>query len=178
MLKNGLLILAAVVALLVGVISTRPSTYRVTRTATIAAPPEKVFALINDYHKWADWSPWSSRDPNMKVTHDGPLAGVGSVYTWSGNDMVGKGKMMTLESRSPEYMKIKLEFIAPFESQSINEFTLKPAGAGTHISWDMTGDANFFTKAFTLLSSMDSQVGPDFELGLQQMKTLAESAKP
>lgn len=178
MLKKGLLIFAAVLALLAGVISMRPSSYRVTRTATIKAPPDRIFPLVSDYHKWGDWSPWSSRDPNMKVTYDGPAGDVGTNYTWSGNDTVGAGKMITLEIRSPEYMKIKLEFISPFESQSISEFTLKPVGAGTSVTWEMTGDANFFTKAFTLLSSFDSMIGPDFDLGLKQLKELAESAKP
>ena len=85
--------------------------------------------------------------------------------------------MTTLESRPVEYMKVKLEFIKPFESNSITEFTLKPEGAGTSVSWDMTGNADFMTKAFTLLSSMDSMVGPDFEKGLKQMKSLAEVAQ-
>ena len=30
------------------------------------------------------------------------------------------------------------------------------------------------TKLFTLFSSMDSMVGPDFEKGLSQLKALAE----
>ena len=177
MLKKGLLILAAVLVFLSGVISTRPSTYRVTRVVTIKAPPERIFPQIIDYHKWEDWSPWSSRDPNMRVTYDGPPGGVGTNYTWSGNDMVGAGKMTTLESRPPEYMKIKLEFIKPFESQTISEFTLKPAGGDTIVTWDITGDANFLSKAFTLLTSFDGMIGPDFELGLKQLKALVESAK-
>ena len=177
MLKKALLALAAISALLLIVIAMRPNTYRVTRTATIAAPPERVFALINDYRKWADWSPWAKIDPNMKVTYSGAESGAGAAYAWVGNDVVGEGKMTTLESRPSEYMKIKLEFIKPFESNSVNEFTLKPDGAGTNVSWDMAGDANFMTKAFTLFSSMDSMVGPDFEKGLRQMKALAESAK-
>jgi uncharacterized protein YndB with AHSA1/START domain len=174
MLKKALLALVLLIALLAAVISTRPAVYRVTRTATIAAPKERVFALLDDYHKWADWSPWAKLDPNMKVTYDGPATGVGASYSWVGDSAVGEGKMTTLESRPVEYMKIKLEFIKPFESNSIAEFTLKPEGAGTNVSWDMSGKADFMTKAFTLFSSMDSMVGPDFEKGLLQMKKLAE----
>ena len=174
MLKKALLALVLLIALLAAVISTRPAGYRVTRTATIAAPQERVFALLDDYHKWADWSPWAKLDPNMKVTYDGPATGVGASYSWVGDSAVGEGKMTTLESRPAEYMKIKLEFIKPFESNSIAEFTLKPEGAGTNVSWDMSGKADFMTKAFTLFSSMDGMVGPDFEKGLLQMKKLAE----
>jgi uncharacterized protein YndB with AHSA1/START domain len=174
MLKKALLGLVVVIALSAVLISTRPAVYRVTRTAIIAAPPERVFPLLNDYHNWADWSPWAKLDPNMKVTYDGPAAGVGSSYSWFGDSAVGEGRMTTLESRPSEYMKIKLEFIKPFESSSISEFTLKPEGAGTNVSWDMSGRADFMTKAFTLFSSMDSMVGPDFEKGLLQMKKVAE----
>ncbi len=177
MLKKALLGLVALIAVVAGVISTRPSTYRVTRTATVAAPPERVYSLINDYHRWAEWSPWAKLDPNMKVTFEGSGSGVGASYNWAGNSKAGRGKMTTLESRSNEYVKIKLEFIEPFPSQSITEFTLKAHGAGTDVSWDMTGDTDFITKAFTLLSSMDAMVGPDFEKGLRQIKTLAEAAR-
>jgi len=174
MLKKALLALVLLIAVLAVVISTRPGVYRVTRTATIAAPPDRVFALLDDYRNWADWSPWAKLDPNMKVSYDGPATGVGASYSWIGDSAVGEGKMTTLESRPTEYMKIKLEFVKPFESNSITEFTLKPEGAGTNVSWDMTGNADFMTKAFTLFSSMDSMVGPDFEKGLLQMKKLAE----
>jgi len=176
MLKKLLLAVAALIAILLGVIATRPSTYKVTRTANIAAPPERVFAMLNDYRKWADWSPWAKIDPNMKVTYEGPASGTGASYAWVGNSDVGEGKMATLDSRPNEYLKIKLEFIKPFESNSITEFTLKPEGGGTQVSWDMTGEATFMTKAFTLVASMDSMVGPDFEKGLSRLKELAESA--
>lgn len=177
MLKRALLILAGLIALLVIVIFTRPAAYRVTRTTTISAPPDRVFALLNDYHKWADWSPWAKLDPNMKTSYEGPDSSAGAVYRWAGNDDVGEGRMTTLESRPPEYMKIKLEFLKPFESNSVTEFNLRPEGPGTHVSWDMTGEADFMTKAFTLFSSMDSMVGPDFEKGLSQLKALAESGQ-
>lgn len=176
MVKKLLLVLLLLVGVFVAVVSTRPASYRVTRSTTIAAPPEKVFALINDYHQWAAWSPWARLDPNMKVTYDGPASGVGSSYQWTGNSAVGEGRMTTLESRPGEYVKIKLEFLKPFESNSIAEFALKPEGSGTVVSWDMTGQADFMTKAFTLFSSMDSMVGPDFEKGLQQLKARAESS--
>lgn len=174
MLKKALLALLALIAILAGLVSTRQSSYKVTRTATIAAPPERVFAMLNDYHKWADWSPWAKIDPNMKVSYEGPASGVGASYSWVGNNDVGEGKMTTLDTRDNEYMKIKLEFLKPFESNSITEFTLRPEGGGTHVSWEMTGEADFMTKAFTLFSSMDSMVGPDFEKGLSRLKTLAE----
>lgn len=128
MLKAALLAIVASIMMLAAVASTRPATYHVTRTTVIAAPPEKVFVLLDDYRKWADWSPWAKLDPAMKVTYDGPATGVGSAYSWVGNHDVGEGRMTTLESRPAQHLKIKLDFIKPFESASITDFTLTPQG--------------------------------------------------
>ena len=177
MLKKILIALLAIVAVLCIVIMMQPATYKVTRTTTMAAPPETVFALVNDYHKWEAWSPWAKIDPNVKTTYSGADSGTGAIYAWAGNSDVGEGRMTTLESKAPNYIKIKLEFLKPFESTSLAEFNFKPEGAGTAVSWDMSGDANFMTKAMTLFASMDSMVGADFEKGLKQMKALAEGAK-
>lgn len=176
MLRKALLILGGLLAALAVVVSLQPATYRVVRTATINAPPERVFALINDYHKWDGWSPWAKIDPNMKTTYSGPDSGTGSSYAWVGNDEVGEGRMTTLESRAPELVKIKLEFIKPFESTALTEFKVAPSGSGTSVSWDMSGDQNFMSKAFSLaMGGMDKAIGPDFEKGLAQLKKLAEA---
>ena len=176
MLKNALKIAGGILVALVGVIATQPGAYKVTRTTTIAAAPEAVFSLINDFHQWEGWSPWAKLDPSM-TTYSGSPAGTGAQYYWLGNDQVGEGRMTITGSEPPQVVKINLQFIKPFESDSITTFTLTPDGAGTRVEWAMEGQSNFLTKAFTLFSSMDSAVGPDFERGLSQMKQLAEAKK-
>lgn len=175
MFKKLMLALMAVLAVLAVLVSLQPSAYRVSRSATITATPQQVFALINDYHKWDGWSPWAKLDPNMKATYSGAESGTGAVYHWTGNDDVGEGEMRTLESRPHEYVKIDLNFIKPFASRSLTEFKIMPEGTSTKVIWEMSGEANFMTKAFSLLKSMDSMIGPDFEKGLAQMKKLAET---
>lgn len=177
MLKKVLLGLGAAIVAFIGVVATQPGEYRVTRATSIAAPPEAIFDLINDFHKWEGWSPWAKLDPAMKTTYSGPTSGAGAKYHWVGNDQVGEGRMTILSSDSPQNVKVNLEFIKPFESTSLTTFTLAPEGTGTRVEWVMAGSSNFLTKAFTLFSSMDSTVGPDFEKGLSQMKQLAETKK-
>lgn len=177
MLKKVLQGLGALIVAFIGVVATQPGAYKVTRTASIAAPPEAVFNLINDFHQWEGWSPWAKLDPSMKTTYSGPASGIGAKYHWLGNDQVGEGRMTILSSDPASTVKINLEFIKPFESESVTTFTLSPDGAGTRVEWAMEGQSNFLTKAFTLFSSMDSTVGPDFERGLAQMKQLAEAKK-
>ena len=81
---------AVVVVGLVVVVALQPKDYRVSRSATIAAPAPVVFALVNDFHKWAAWSPWATVDPAMKQSFEGAPAGAGAAYTWSGNREVGE----------------------------------------------------------------------------------------
>jgi Polyketide cyclase / dehydrase and lipid transport len=180
MLKKIILGVLAVVVLavagLVVAIMMQPDTYRVVRTASINAPSEKVFAQVNDFRRWDAWSPWAKIDPAMKATYGGPPSGVGSTYQWVGNDEVGEGKMTIKESHPSSHLKIDLEFIKPFASQANTEFILKPVGDRTDVEWSIDGKHNFLSKAMCLVISMDQMIGPDFEKGVNQLKTVAESS--
>ena len=171
-----LIALAAIAVVLVVVVATRPSEFRVARTARIAAPAPVVFAQVNDFHKWEAWSPWAKLDPAMKQAYEGAPAGTGAVYTWAGNKEVGEGRMTLTESRPSELIKIELEFVKPFATTSTAEFTFKPEGDHTLVTWSMTGQNNFIAKAVHLFMDMDTMVGGQFENGLARMKSVAEAA--
>lgn len=175
MLKKILLAVAVIILLFVIVVAMQPADFRITRSTTIAAPAETVFAHVNDFHKWDAWSPWAKLDPAMKQSYEGSAAGTGAIYTWDGNKDVGTGRMTLTESRSNELVRIKLEFLKPFAAVNDTEFTFKSEGNQTAVTWSMTGKNNFIAKAFSLIMNMDKMVGGDFEKGLAQMKTLAEA---
>lgn len=167
-------VLAAALAL---VIYFQPSEYRVERSTVISAPVDAVFARVNDFHRWEAWSPWAKLDPAMKVAYSGPSEGAGAVYEWTGNSDVGSGRMTILESRPGDAVRIQLDFIEPFASSAITEFRLAQNGAGTKVTWAMSGTNNFLSKAFCLfMGGMDKAIGPDFEKGLRQLKSVSESA--
>ena len=175
MIKKILIVLGVLIAGFLVLAAMQPDTYTVTRTATVAAPPEQVFGLVNDFHQWEKWSPWGKIDPNMKTIYEGAAAGSGAIYKWAGNSDVGEGQMTILESQPNDRVKINLEFLKPFESKAITEFTFKPEGAGTAVEWKMAGDNNMMGKVFSLaMGGMDKMIGPDFEKGLGQMKAAAE----
>jgi hypothetical protein len=170
-------LIVAVLGLAV-VITLQPATFRVTRTATIAAAPADVFALVNDFHNWDAWSPWAKLDPAMKTAYAGSMSGQGAEYSWVGNSDVGEGRMTITESQPASRVNIKLEFIKPFASVADNVFEFAPASAGTAVTWTMSGDNNFLSKAFCLfMGGMDRMIGPDFEKGLGQLKAAAEAKK-
>ncbi len=176
MLKKILITVVVLVLVFVIVVATRPADFRITRSTAIAAPAAVVFAQVNDLHKWDAWSPWAKLDPAMKQTHEGSPDGVGAIYSWAGNSEVGEGRMTITESRTNELIRIKLEFIKPFAAVNTTEFTFKPDGGQTIVTWDMTGKNNFMSKAFCLFMNMDKMVGGDFEKGLASLKQVAEAA--
>ncbi|HEX2933508.1 MAG TPA: SRPBCC family protein [Candidatus Binatia bacterium] len=176
MLKIIFLTLAVIIVVLVVIIALQPSQFRVARSTTIAAPPPAVFAQVNDFHRWEAWNPWGKIDPAMKQNYEGAPAGVGAVYTWVGNNELGEGRMTIAESRPSELIRVKLEFFKPFAATNTAEFTFKPEGNQTAVSWSMFGDNNFMAKAIHLFMNMDKMIGGQFEKGLASMKSVVEGA--
>ena len=175
-LKYILIGLLVLVALFLIVVALQPSSFRVARSTTIAAPPSVVFAQVNDFHKWEAWNPWDKIDPAMKRTYEGAPSGAGAIYAWVGNSDVGEGKMTITESRPGELVRINMEFFKPMAGTSTTEFTFAPEGGGTLVTWSMFGDNNFVGKAMCLFMNMDTMIGGQFEKGLADMNKAAESA--
>jgi uncharacterized protein YndB with AHSA1/START domain len=175
MLAKILIALAVLIVIFVIVVATRPAEFRVARSTTISAPPSAVFEQVNDLKKWKPWSPWEKMDPNMKQTYEGPPSGVGATSSWVGNNEVGEGRMTITESRPNELVRFKLDFIKPFAGTSTAEFTFKPEGNQTVVTWSMSGQNNFIAKAVHLFIDCDKMIGGNFEQGLSGMKSMVET---
>ena len=168
------IVLAIAIAIVLVLAATKPNTFSVRRAATVKAPPEQIFPLINDFHQWASWSPYETRDPAMKRSYGGADSGQGAVYAWDGNKNVGSGRMEILEASAPSKIVIKLDFFAPFEGHNTAEFTMLPQGDGTSVTWLMHGPAPFMAKIMHVFMNIDRMVGKDFETGLANLKRLTE----
>jgi uncharacterized protein YndB with AHSA1/START domain len=176
-METVIIILAIVVVAVGGLLAyaaTKPDTFRLERSRAIEAPPEKIFALINDFWQWRGWSPWENIDPDLKRDYSGASSGRGAAYAWQGNNKVGQGRMEIVESVPPSKIVIKLDFLKPFEAHNAAEFTLTPAGDATNVNWAMHGPSPFISKVMCIFMSMDKMVGKSFEEGLANMKALAE----
>lgn len=150
-------------------------TFRLERSRTIDAPPEAVFPLVDDFRRWADWSPWEKLDADLKRTYSGAPRGVGAVYAWEGKK-AGSGRMEIATSEPAMRIVIKLDFIKPFAAHNTAEFTFARDGQGTKVTWAMTGPVTLMSKIMGLFFSTEKLVGPQFEEGLANMKRVAESA--
>jgi uncharacterized protein YndB with AHSA1/START domain len=170
----GILVVAAI-AVFAGIVAMQPSEFRVERSTVVAAPADKVFANVNDFHNWENWSPWSKLDPNAKAEYDGAPAGEGAVFKWAGNNEVGEGSMTVTESRPAEFIRIRLDFVKPMPGTSMAEFTFKPQGDQTAVTWAMFGEnTNFFAKAICMVMNGPKMVGSYFEKGLASLKAVSE----
>jgi carbon monoxide dehydrogenase subunit G len=179
MLVKILIGVAGVLVLFVAVVATRPSAYHVERKLAVAAPADLVFGVLNDLHQFAGvlvlfGSPFEKADPNMQKTVEGPAAGVGQSYAWSGKE-AGKGKMTIVESVPGQKVGIKLEFLKPMASTATCALTLAGTPTGSFVTWSMDGNHNFIGKAFGMFMDMDKMLGADIEKGLTRLKTVAES---
>lgn len=174
MLKIITIVIVVLAVVILVYAATKPDSFRIVRTATIKATPEKIFPLINDFHKWGSWSPWEKLDPAMKRTFSGPDSGKGSIYAWEGNSQVGKGSMEITETIPPSRVTLKLEFEKPMEGHNVTDFTLAGKGDSTLVTWDMHGPSPYLAKVLGIFFSMDKMIGRDFDAGLANLKAVAE----
>jgi uncharacterized protein YndB with AHSA1/START domain len=145
------------------------STYTVERSATIAAPPERVYDVVADFRQWRRWSPWEDLDPNLQRTYGGAESGRGAVYEWSGNKKAGQGRMEIVDAEPPSRIGIALDFLKPFKSSNTTTFTFTPEGDGTRVRWSMTGPRPLMMRLFGFLFDPEKMIGRDFEKGLARL---------
>jgi hypothetical protein len=168
------IVLVVAVAIILILAATKPDGFSVQRVITVQAPPERIFPFINDFHQWGSWSPYENKDPAMKRSYSGAASGTSAVYAWEGNKNVGSGRMEILDASAPSKIVIKLDFFTPFEGHNTAELTMLPQGDATNVTWLMHGPLPFMGKIMHVFINMDRMVGKDFEIGLANLKRLAE----
>ncbi|MGZ5007552.1 MAG: SRPBCC family protein [Methylobacter sp.] len=156
-------------------IATKPDMFRIRRAEDIKASPDRIFALINDFHNWNAWSPYEKTDAEMKRKLSGKSRGKGAVYEWaSNNNKSFTGRMEIIESSPSSKIAIRLDLAEPLKIRSIVEFTLEANDDATRVVWDMHGFIPYLGKMIGLFCGRDNKVGKDFEEGLINLKSIAE----
>jgi hypothetical protein len=178
MIKTLLLAMGGIVALAVAAIlimaAAKSDTFEVRRSASIKAPPEKIFPLIDDFHRWGQWSPYEKLDPGMQRSFSEPASGKGATYAWKSDGQAGVGSMQITEASAPSRVALDLNFVKPFETRNTVEFSLQPSGDATLVTWSMRGPRPYLAKVMHVIFDMDKMVGGDFETGLADLKAVAE----
>jgi uncharacterized protein YndB with AHSA1/START domain len=171
---TALVFIAILIAALLIMAAFRPNTFSLVRSAEFRAPPERVFAQLNDFKNWGNWSPWDKMDPTMKRTFSGATSGKGAKYSWIGNKQVGEGGMEITRSVPYSNVELNLNFLKPFKASNVTEFKITPTATGSHLKWEMRGPLNLMMKVMHMFMDMDGMVGKDFEKGLASLKSTVE----
>jgi hypothetical protein len=171
---TALLIVAIIIIAILAMAAFRPNEFSVVRSADFRATPEVIFQNLNDFKRWATWSPWEGRDPNMQRNYSGTPLGKGTKYAWIGNKQVGEGNMEITRSNPSTSIELNLNFEKPFKASNVTEFTLVPKGDVTKLIWEMRGPTPFMMKIMHLFMDFDKIIGKDFEQGLANLKSVVE----
>lgn len=174
MLNIILFLIPIAIIVVLALAARQPDDFRITRTGSISAAPSAIFPHVNTLQSWNAWSPWAKLDPKAKNSFEGPTEGVGAKMSWAGNNKAGVGSMTITESRPNDCIQFKLEFLKPMKATNIAEFTFKPDGDQTAVTWTMTGTNNFMAKVMGLIMNCDKICGGMFEQGLASLKAVAE----
>lgn len=168
-LLTVILVLAAVLVLGGYLLSPK---FTVTRSVVIAAPPDKVYALIAEPRRWKDWTIWNRRDPSMAIQYSGPPSGVGATWSWQSRTE-GEGRMRFTAAEPGQRIAYELYF-PDFGTTSTGEVLVAAEGTGSRVTWNIDGDmgANPLMRWFAL--GADKFIGQDFAAGLSGLRTLAE----
>lgn len=167
----GVLLLTTVV---IGAGFMLPDTAHLERSIVVNAKPNTVFTVLNSYRLFNQWSPWADLDPRTTYEFSGPESGVGARQAWSSQSPdVGSGSQEIIESVPDRLVRQKLVF-NDFDTENTATQTLTPEGDGTRIVWsyDTQFGGSLLLRYFGLI--LDGMLGPDYERGLQKLKTLVE----
>jgi hypothetical protein len=168
--KNIVIILVVLIALLAVIGFMLPKDYKVERSTTIQAPAEVVFEQVNDLKKNEAWSPW--KDPEMTVTYSPNTAGKGASSSWKSKKM-GNGSQTIEESNPPSSLRTHLDFGA--QGTAKVDWSFVQEGEATKVTQTMTGEQgnNPIKRWFGLV--MDKMIGGYFEQGLADLKKVSET---
>ena len=168
---GALLLLVVALTLIAYVL---PRNVSVERSVVIDATPDKIFPYINNQKLEEQWSPWLSRDPQVKLTYTGPDAGVGSKMEWASNNKnVGNGTATIVESVENKSVKAALDFGSHGTADAW--FDLVPQEQSTQVSWGFTTDTGMNPIGRWMGLMMDKWVGNDYQQGLANLKQLIEA---
>jgi uncharacterized protein YndB with AHSA1/START domain len=167
----GVLIVVAAVLVFA---ATKPSTFHIAKSVIVQAPPEKVYALIADFHNWPQWAPQDREDATMQRTYSGAANGPGAVSDWTSKGSAGAGRMTITAATPPSRVDVAVDWKRPFQLRNTHQFTLTPVASGTQVTWTAEGTNLYVMKVMEVFVGVNGLMGKHFQTGLGNLKKTAE----
>ena len=174
LIRKTIILLACMLALVIGIGYTLPGTFHVERTLVVDKAPAVVFPMINDLTNWRRWDPWSQDDPHLRrELNGGP--GVGQTQDWA-SQASGTGSIKIIESQKDRFVKLQLTTRSTSHPRFLS-FTLKDLGGKTKLTWAIDGENSLKPIGNYFGLGMNRYLGPMYEQGLSNLKSLIETGK-
>lgn len=87
---------------------------------------------------------------------------------------MGSGSFEILASTPHTSVRSQLLMIKPVSADNVVEFTLKPNGANTTVTWSMSGQNRFVHKLMHTFMNMEKMMNGTFDRGLAALKAKVE----
>jgi hypothetical protein len=169
--------LLVAVMLLVAYAATLPNTFRVERSLSIKASPDKLMPMIIDLKQFNEWNPFAKQDPSIKISYGHSWSGKGASYQWDSSGRAGKGDM-TITEITPSAVTMNLHMLKPMEASNTVVFAIGANGSNqsesANVSWSLSGAYPLINRVFGIVFNLDKMVGGEFEKGLSDLKRLVE----
>ncbi|WP_207493255.1 SRPBCC family protein [Aridibaculum aurantiacum] len=176
LLKRILAGLAVLIVLLLVVALFVKKEYTVQREVTINKPKQEVFSYIKYLRNQDKFSKWASMDPAMRKEYRGTDGTVGFVSGWeSDKDDVGKGEQTIKRIEEGNAVDFDLHFIEPFEGRADARMTTQSLDENqTKVTWSFHSKMPYPMNVMILFMDMDTMIGEDLQVGLNNLKTRME----
>ena len=147
-----------------------PDEAHIERKIIVQVPSKLIYQDLMVFKNFNTWNPWAAKDPKTTWIFSGPDFGVDAQMNWT-SEVVGNGQMKIIKANYPNSVTYEMDF--GYGSKPTASILLLETDQGTEVTWtydevNMSG----FGKIMGL--AMDKFLGPDYETGLQNLKTRME----
>lgn len=164
-------LLAAVGLFLLYVLG-RSSTLHVERTLAIAAPPARVFALIDDLHQWPRWWKNERLDGPRQVTYSGAPRGVGAELQTAGKALFTFRITRAVPDREVAVAVQGSTMAIGYQLR----FVIEPTSTGCSVTVHMDRRLEYWEKLLdTVTRGLGPILGEGYEHTLTELRRAAEA---
>ncbi|MCC7460243.1 MAG: SRPBCC family protein [Proteobacteria bacterium] len=171
-IKPFIVSFVVLILILLGIAFTMPEAYVVERSVEIQADQDDTFALVADFSKWKEWSPWYDFEPDAIYTLNGEMGMKDSSMTWAGK-IVGRGKIQIDRLEPHHHISMSLFFETPHKTEAKATLTFESRDDITVVTWSNQGELEYpFGRLFGPV--LKKMIGKDIQQGLDKLKARAE----
>ena len=153
-----------------------PTRQKIERSIVINSSAAGIYNQLNKLENFNKFSVWSQQDSSAIYTLSGLDGTIGATSSWKGSpEISGEGKIEIAELGTNKKVVHKIHFTKPQKGTAESIFTLLETNlATTTVTWTFYISTPRPWNIFNLFSSLDKQMGKDFEDGLAAMKAMIE----